>query len=122
MATFDDKIHGLEVQNNQLLVANGIGDMLSRHGWQFREGLPTTPEINGRGRAARELATSRIGVQAEVRFPSHPLGGNGGPSRSWACLRSLPFRPCFRIGYDNAGRRLIFLSSWNQRLIRDDHH
>jgi hypothetical protein len=27
MATFDDKIHGLEMPNDQLLVANGMGGM-----------------------------------------------------------------------------------------------
>ena len=49
-----------------------------KYGWQFRKGLPTVLEINGEAVLRRDWRRRRIGMRAEVRFVSYPLGGNGG--------------------------------------------
>jgi hypothetical protein len=48
------------------------------YGWQFRKGLPTVLEINGEAVLRRDWRCRRIGVRADVRIVSYPLGGNGG--------------------------------------------
>jgi hypothetical protein len=74
-----------------------------RHGWQFREGLPTIPEINGEAVLRENRQRRRIGVQAEIRFPSHPLGGNGGQAgRGPACAR-CPFGLAFALDTTTPG-------------------
>jgi hypothetical protein len=49
----------------------------SRYGWQFRKGLPTICEINGEAVLRRDWRRRRIRATDELRFVSHPLGGNG---------------------------------------------
>ena len=49
-----------------------------KYGWQFRKGLPTILEINGKAVLRRDWRRRRIGARADVRFVSYPLGGNGG--------------------------------------------
>jgi hypothetical protein len=48
-----------------------------KYGWQFRKGLPTVLETNGEAVLRRDWRRRRIGMRAEVRFVSYPLGGNG---------------------------------------------
>jgi hypothetical protein len=45
-----------------------------KYGWQFRKGLPTILEINGEAVLSKDWRCRRIGVRADVRFVSHPLG------------------------------------------------
>src|SRR5215475_5423630 len=49
-----------------------------KYGWQFRKGLPTILESDGEAVLRRDWRRRRIGVRADVRFVSYPLGGNGG--------------------------------------------
>jgi hypothetical protein len=42
------------------------------------KGLPTILEINGEAVLRKDWWRRRIGVRADVRFVSYPLGGNGG--------------------------------------------
>jgi hypothetical protein len=49
-----------------------------RHGWQFRKGLPTILEINGAAVLRKDWRRRRLGVRADIRFVSYPLGGGGG--------------------------------------------
>jgi hypothetical protein len=61
------------------------------HGWQFRKGLPTILEINGEAVLRRDWRRRRIGVRAEVRFVSYPLGGNGGAEQILGLVSLIAF-------------------------------
>lgn len=50
----------------------------AKHGWQFRNGLPTILEINGEPILRRDWRKTRIAANDNVRFISKPLGGRNG--------------------------------------------
>lgn len=51
-----------------------------QYGWQFKKGLPTVLEVNGEPLLRRHWSRRRIAANDNLRFVSHPLGGQGGPS------------------------------------------